>query len=125
MGKHDAPEPRPTTALQPGDVSYEDAARCPKCFKPGEKTAQRHVPRQLTANRMPAMLHTLTCRNSVCPWYDTSWFIQVNDDGSIPKEETNRTEEKIYPNRGASPARKEQALARLRRQLHDETGGKM
>lgn len=29
--------------------------------------------------------HMIFCRNDKCEWFDTSWVVQVNADGSVPE----------------------------------------
>jgi hypothetical protein len=61
-------------------ATWEEASRCPKCDQPGDDRKQ-------TYNREKhATIHILYCVQKLCPWFDTAWFVQVNDDGSIPKE---------------------------------------
>jgi hypothetical protein len=60
-------------------TTFEEAKQCPKCGKPGDDTGSRPT------NRRGVKVHTIFCRNRVCPWLDTSWIVQVNQDGSIPE----------------------------------------
>jgi hypothetical protein len=36
------------------------------------------------------MLHVFVCRNARCKWCDTTFFVQVNPDGTIPPPATHR-----------------------------------
>lgn len=59
--------------------TFEEAKLCPKCGKPGEDMGGR------PARRRGVKVHTIYCRTELCKWYNTSWLIQVNEDGSIPQ----------------------------------------
>lgn len=106
--------------------TWEEASRCPRCGQPGEDTKQQVVRnvRMPRGGQRPTM-HQLTCRNELCLWYNTHWMVQVNADGSIPKENYNRLQDPIYPRVKRDQRRKEQVLDNIRRQIHIETDGKM
>lgn len=59
-------------------VSFDEAAKCPKCKHTGETVSQR--PAQ-TGN---GTVFTLECKNKVCPWYETTWIVQRKPDGTVP-----------------------------------------
>ena len=60
-------------------TTWEEASRCPRCGHPGHDIATRPTQRRGT------MAHTLRCESSeLCPWYNTTWVVNVNEDGSIP-----------------------------------------
>lgn len=63
------------------DTTFEEAKRCPKCDMPGDDKSVTTV----TKGRRKVKVHTIYCRNSECKWYNTSWLVQVNEDGSIPQ----------------------------------------
>ncbi len=59
-------------------TSYEKATRCPKCEFTGaiRKTKLKD-----------GELHTVTCMNERCEWYDTNWVVVILSDGSIAERE--------------------------------------
>ena len=83
--------------------SWEEAKVCPKCDMTGEVVLRekRAVKfRDAEGRRIPgvtpgAVIHNIYCRNSRCKWYNTSWQVQVNPDGTIPLDE--RPREKQFP----------------------------
>lgn len=60
-------------------VTFEDAKRCPKCDKPGR--IHQEFPRG------PHTVYTIMCETELCLWYNTTWVVQVNADGSIPNRD--------------------------------------
>jgi hypothetical protein len=78
------------------ESTYEEATRCPKCRKPGEVTRKDKTGKQ---SRLPkgTMVHTVYCRNQICPWLDTCWLVQVNKDGTVPPPTNHKGQAKIYP----------------------------
>lgn len=62
-------------------TTFEEAQRCPKCELPGEDTGTTPVRSQ---RGQQVQVHTIYCRNAECKWYNTSWIVQVNPDGTIP-----------------------------------------
>jgi hypothetical protein len=62
--------------------TFEQAKRCPKCDLPGEDMGATPT---TNARGMPVKVHSIFCRNPECKWFNTSWIIQINPDGSIPK----------------------------------------
>jgi hypothetical protein len=63
-------------------TTFEEAKRCPKCELPGE---DKSTTAAKNSEGKPVKVHMIFCRNSECPWFDTSWIVQVNPDGSIPE----------------------------------------
>lgn len=80
------------------EPTFEEAKRCPRCQNPGQQTNSRRQPDGST-------LHTFTCRNSRCRWYDTTYVVQVNSDGTVPPPNTHR--QKTFP---ALPERSQEAV---------------
>lgn len=66
--------------------SLEEASRCPKCGIPGEDVGS------IPGNKFGVKVHTIFCRNDRCRWFDTSWIVQVNPDGSIPERKPGPAE---------------------------------
>jgi hypothetical protein len=64
--------------------TFETASRCPKCDMPGEDVST--TPIKERGIRPGTVIHNIFCRNDQCKWYNTSWIVQVNPDGSIPTE---------------------------------------
>ncbi len=58
-------------------TTYETARKCPRCGFYGEETSA--VP-----GRRASTIHTFMCRTNNCRWENTSWIVQVKNDGSIP-----------------------------------------
>jgi hypothetical protein len=75
------------------DTTYEEARRCPKCGNPGEVDSIKDGPRNLPRG---TKIHTVYCRNQVCPWLDTCWLVQVNSDGTVPPPSNHKGERKLY-----------------------------
>jgi hypothetical protein len=73
-------------------TSYEEALRCPRCDIRGEHVGEED--RRAQSIRGATIL-TVYCRNSRCKWYNTSWTIQKNSDGTIPPPLLRR--EKKFP----------------------------
>lgn len=71
-------------------TTFEEAKKCPRCGLPGDDTSQVPAARQ-------AVVHVIFCRNSACRWFNTSWLVQVNKDGSIPTAEHQKNEDKKFP----------------------------
>jgi len=71
--------------------TWVEASKCPRCGLTGDHV--KAETRQLSAGRgvtRGAVLHKLYCRNSRCRWYNTSWEVQVNPDGTIPDPDAPR-----------------------------------
>lgn len=54
----------------------------------GEETAQRK------GDRPGSKLITLTCKNSRCKWFETTYLVGINADGTIPER---RHEKEYHP----------------------------
>ena len=59
--------------------TYEEASRCPKCDKPGKLYVKK------PGARRGVEVHVIECVTQLCKWYGERWFVQLNEDGSIPK----------------------------------------
>lgn len=70
------------------DTSYDQARRCPICDVLGVDSSQRQGPHG-------SRLHVIRCANSRCRWYNTTYIVQVNSDGSVAKAELDR--DKFFP----------------------------
>lgn len=64
--------------------SFEEARHCPKCEMSGEETGNIRPVQPGPGVTRGAMLHQFKCMNNRCKWYTTSWFVQINPDGTIP-----------------------------------------
>lgn len=95
-------------------TTYEEAKQCPKCGKPGEVT--RKTPTRNTVGQK-CELHLIYCRTQLCPWYNTPWTVQVNEDGSIPQPYSSL--EKQFPL--ASPESETRIQEAIESQLQAET----
>lgn len=59
-------------------ATWEEASRCPRCDQAGEAGVAQQ-------SRKPGVkVIPVFCRNEHCRWFDTSWLVQINPDGSIP-----------------------------------------
>ena len=96
-------------------TTFEDAKHCPKCDMPGEDVSSQ--PGRDSKNRQ-VLLHMIFCRNDACPWFNTSWVVQVNSDGSIPQP-YSQIGEKKYPL--VSPETATRIEESIQRQLAAET----
>lgn len=97
-------------------TTFEEAKKCFKCGNPGEETSQTRAP-----NGVKGILHFITCRTPFCPWEDTNWVVQVNDDGSIPTRNTSKRQDKMYPELPMTAGQR--ALDNLQKQVEAETQG--
>lgn len=86
------------------DTTLDEARRCPRCEELGELGTYRPM-------RGGSKLHTVTCRNERCRWYETSWVVQVMSDGSIAKPQKH---DKFFP---SVPDRSEEVRANVDRML--------
>lgn len=57
-------------------TTFEEARRCPKCETPGSEQSSRRGP-------YGSKIHTIVCMNERCKWYNTTWVVQVHQDGTV------------------------------------------
>jgi hypothetical protein len=98
-------------------TSWEVASKCPKCIQPGEVVGER----KLTGGR--GKLVTLRCVTAYCKWFDTTYAVQVNPDGTVPDPITSRPKE--YPARPDDGGRTEQVLRGQLAQSMKPEGGEV
>ena len=91
------------------DTTLDEAKRCPKCEEPGRPDGSRGGPNRST-------VYTYRCMNGRCKWYDTTYIVQVNADGTIPDPTTHR--QKNFP---AMPARSDEAVEKYNQFLLNQT----
>lgn len=60
-------------------ATIDEARLCPRCSHPGDLGGRRPM-----QNKPGHSVVMCFCRNEVCPWFDTSWPIEINPDGSVP-----------------------------------------
>jgi hypothetical protein len=98
-------------------TSFEEALRCPRC-----ELRDDHVKEEdkVSKSIRGATILTVYCRNPRCRWYNTSWTIQKNADGTIPPPLLRR--EKRFPELPSSGGKVIQALEEQVR-LEQEPGG--
>jgi len=89
-------------------TSYEEAKRCPKCQNPGREVSSRR-------RRDGSELKTIACGNARCSWFDTTYVVQINADGTIPEPTLDR--DKSFP---ALPDRTDAVQAQMQR-LYEQT----
>lgn len=65
--------------------TWQEAIACPRCGFTGDE-AVREMKTVTPAEGVTrgGKTHVFYCRNSRCRWYNTSWTVQVNPDGTIP-----------------------------------------
>jgi len=95
-------------------TTYEEATRCPKCEKPGSVRKKTTVRK----GRRTVEQHLVYCETELCPWFNTAWIIQVNEDGSIP-EAYSQVGPKQYPK--LSPESETRVQEAMEAQLAAET----
>lgn len=88
----------PQLAEDPGLTRYEEAKKCPKCGKPGE--IRKSYPAPQSSGLKPGteirLCYCTTEKPFECPWYNTSWTIQVNPDGTVPPPRDHTFSPKEY-----------------------------
>lgn len=73
------------------ETTWEEARRCPRCKNPGvESEAEGRRLTSAPGVTRGAQIHVIYCLNEHCRWYNTSWTVQTNPDGTIPPPTTNR-----------------------------------
>ena len=68
-------------------TTFEQAKLCPKCGMAGQERGQVPAPRTLPWGTKILKVY---CATTLCPWFNTPWFVQVNPDGTTPPP-TNHT----------------------------------
>lgn len=68
-------------------TTYEQATRCPKCKNPGQVIKKEQAGPELPYG---TQRHVVQCRTEVCVWFATDWIVQVNPDGSVPPDQTEK-----------------------------------
>lgn len=91
------------------DTTFDEARRCPRCEELGNTESSRPGPQG-------SKINVIRCLNNRCRWYDTTYIVQVNADGSIPKPTTNR--HKDFPE---LPKRSNEDVERYNQSLLDAT----
>jgi hypothetical protein len=99
--------------------TYEQASRCPRCDMPGKKI------NEVPAGRPGVKIHVFNCETRGCIFEGTSFFVQVNPDGTVP-EVRHTLEDKLFPiDRSARPStereQKERAIIDRLRREHERT----
>lgn len=99
------------------DSTYEEAKRCPRCGKPGEDRQTTRVKNPREKGVEPGTsVHMIYCTTPVCRWYDTSWAVQVNPDGSVPPP--NMHHDKQFPTRVPPGMTLDQAAEKARKGIN-------
>ncbi|SRR5258706_13166138 len=91
------------------DSTFDEARRCPKCETPGVPMGESPGPHR-------SKIHTFRCMNPRCKWYDTTYIIQVNQDGTIP--DPSLTKIKNFPK---LPPRSDAAMEAYYQSLLNQT----
>jgi len=107
----------PSAAEEQGTQStYEAATRCPRCQIPGE------VVSKVPSGRPGTQIHNVFCRNEACVWYNTSWIVQVNPDGSVPPPTKHKRGDidKLFPKLAGPPEEEQRVIRSIERQVERE-----
>jgi hypothetical protein len=99
-------------------TSFEEAKQCPKCGNIGEDWKQERKT-LLGPPRKNVVVHYIKCVTQLCPWFETSYVVQVNEDGSIPEAYSALRGEKQFPK--ASPEMETRIREATEAQLRAET----
>lgn len=95
--------------------TFETARKCPKCDNPGEDRGT--IPAPIRG----AKLHQIYCVTKLCPWYDTVYYVQVNQDGSIPAPKDHTGQPKLYGGFEDHDKRAKDLVETLKRNAQAET----
>lgn len=95
-------------------ATFEEARLCSKCEKPGEDLGGR------PGARRGVEVHTIVCRTPLCPWENTTWLVQVNEDGSVPDAYSQLGPKQYHK---VSPETETRINEALERQLEAERRG--
>jgi len=100
-------------------TTYEEAKLCPRCGKTGRVV---RITKTQNMKGKPVDLHLIACTTELCPWFETTYVIQVNEDGSIPEKGSG-----LIGSDKAYPKLSQESVSRIedniRRQLEAETSG--
>jgi hypothetical protein len=96
------------------ESQWEEATRCPKCGKPGKDLGGK------PGRRRGVLVHSILCETQLCRWFNTTWLVQVNEDGSIPKPYSQIGPKQYTPISQESLSRLDEAM---NRQIAAETSG--
>jgi hypothetical protein len=96
-------------------TTFEEAKLCPKCGRTGDDRKQT---KERNARGRLVDVHQIYCVTELCPWFNTMWVVQVNEDGSIPEAYT-QLGDKQYPKLSQESATKIEE--NMLRQIEAET----
>ena len=96
------------------ETTYEIATRCPRCNLPGQV-----VSKNPSTVKRGAFVHMVFCRTPECPWENTSWVVQVNQDGSVPPaiDHKKNPDTKNYPSRAPIGRDEQEYVDRIQAQI--------
>jgi hypothetical protein len=78
-------------------VTWAEASLCSKCSNKGDEGA---VQRSVDTNGVGLKIVTLYCRNPLCVWVDSPWYVSVYPDGSIMQPQGGREKQFDMPEGG-------------------------
>lgn len=85
-------------------TTLEEARSCPQCEEPGREIGKKPVKSwddrgfRIPGRTPGAQLHEFMCMNSRCRWFETTYFVQINPDGTIPPANLpSRREDRLRP----------------------------
>jgi len=96
-------------------TTMEEAKKCPKCGQPGKEKSIRAA---TNSRNKPCEIHMIECQSKLCPWFETSWAVQVNEDGSIPDAYSGLGDKQFMR---VSPESETRVQEAIQRQLEAET----
>jgi hypothetical protein len=115
------------------DTTFEEARRCPKCAEPGQGPIRKRPISVWNSDGTRrhgitpgAMLHEFMCKNERCRWFNTSWQVQINPDGTIPPPNApTRARDRLRPLDPALAATMKDRLQTLQEATEISGGGEI
>jgi len=92
-------------------TSFESASSCPKCSNAGKEISAQKSSRGST-------VYVFACVTEVCRWYNTTWIVQINSDGSIPER---RPGDREFPKRPEMNEQRGRDIINQLRQLDQQS----
>lgn len=102
-------------------TTFEEAKKCPKCGNPGQDRSTKLVHNE---RGRPVQVHLIYCVTQLCPWYETPWTVQINEDGSIP-DAYSGLKEKRFPTISAESASRIEENIKAQLEAETRPGGEI
>ena len=90
-------------------ASYEVAKVCPRCKHTGKLVGKKREGR--------TTVHVFECITPRCKWYETTWIVGLNPDGTVQEREAGIKE---FPKRSFSDGK--QYIEQVKREMERPTG---